>query len=330
MMFRRSSLAALGAAALLLYHARAYGQETNWGKWGPDDEIGTLNYITPEVILHAATLVKQGKVINLGLPVEPGHPTGGARRGRIYRYMTSTAQGAGNAPGFAEDHLFAPIHGPTHWDGLGHIFGDGKLYNGFDAQKNISPHGVHKCGIHNAADKVVTRGVLVDIARYKGVKWLDFGYRVTPEDIKAAAKKQGVDFRQGDVVLVRTGWMRRFYELGWDAYNGATPGIGWEVTQWLKKIKASAVGVDNTNVEVKDPKQGNDPVATANIGHPEMGQPNHFELLHNQGMMIGDLMYLDELAADCAADGVYEFLFVGVPLNLPNATGSPINPQAIK
>ncbi len=318
--------------------------ETNWGKWGADDQIGTLNYITPEAILHAVSLVKKGEVYHLALPVESGHPSGTAREGRIYRYMLSTGQGKQKGVGYAEDQLFTPIHGPTHWDGLAHVYGEGKMYNGVDARTYATPKGALRNGIHNAVTKVVTRGVLVDIARLKAVSALPGDYIVTPGDIEAAARKQGVSFRQGDVVLVRTGWMAVWYEkskhagsrfgvlrpddIHWVEAPGeaSSPGIGWATSQWLKQIRAAAVGVDTLNVEIMPPE----PEATRIVGQPEWDMPIHYELIRNQGMMSGDLFYLDELAEACASDGVYEFLFVAQPLNIINATGSPVSPLAIK
>ncbi len=313
-----------------------YAADTNWGKWGAEDQVGTLNYITPEVIRNAVSLVRKGVIYNRAFPIEPGQPTGPSREGRIYRYMFSTAQGTRQSPGFAEDQLFTPVHGPTHWDGLGHLCGEGKLYNGYDAGTYVTSAGVLRNGIHNVANRMVTRGVLFDIARYKGVKRLTSGYVITVADMEGAARKQGVSFRQGDIVLVRTGITYAWYEegnkgflfprpggKGWDE---RLPGIGWGVSQWLKDIHAAAVGVDTVNVEVVPPE----PEAGQKIGQPDWDNAIHYELIRNQGMMLLDNAYLDELAEACAADGVYEFLFVGGPLNLINATGSPASPLAIK
>ncbi len=301
--------------------------ETNWGKWGPDDQVGTQNYITPEIIRHAVSLVKRGDIYHLALPVEPEQPSGSSRTGRVYRYMTSTGQAAGGAPATAEDHLFTPVHGTTHWDGLAHVYGEAKLYNGYDARTYATPAGALKNGVHNVANKMVTRGVLVDIARYKGVKRLAGDHLITPEDIEKAARMENVSFRRGDVVLIRTGWLSVWYEQGKTAfYRSGSPGIGWEVSQWLKRIQAVAVGVDTLNVEFMPCE----PKAAQLVGQPDWSMPIHYELIRNQGMMILDLAYLDELAEACARDGVYEFLFVGEPLNLTNATGSPASPLAVK
>lgn len=296
----------------------------NWGKWGPNDEIGTLNYITPEVVRHAASMVKQGKVFGLGVPYDMKSPRGSTRV--IQHYMTSTAQGAGQKPGFAEDVLTTISHGTTHWDGIGHMFAHGKLYNGYDVETNAIDRGLLKCGIHKTSDKVVTRGVLIDLARHFGVRHLASDHLITVADVEGAARKQGVAFRQGDVILIHSGWEIVWYEQGMATFWRASPGIGWEVSQWLKKIKASAFGSDTDSNEIIPCE----PDTPAKVGVPGWKLPIHVELNRNQGMLLGDHIFLTELAKDCATDGVYEFMFVGPPLNLLNGTGSPINPLAIK
>lgn len=325
-----ANLMKMSLGLVILHYGLAslvFSGDKNWGKWGEDDQIGTLNYITSDVVQYAATLAKTGKVFNLALPVEPESPSGGPRYGRINRYMVTIGKGDGQYedPGLAEDHLFVPVHGPTHWDGLAHIFGDGKLYNGYEAKTHVTWRGALKDGIHHAASKIVTRGVLIDIARYKEVKWLESGCAVTPQDIEKAAERQGVSFRSGDAILIRTGYISRWHDEGRAAFYDGSPGIGWETSQWLKQIQAAVVAVDNMEVEVVPAEAG----SAAKIGQ-SWGMPIHYELLRNQGMMIGDWFWLDELAEDCARDGVYEFLFAAPPLNILNGSGSPANPLAIK
>ena len=298
---------------------------SNWGKWGPDDELGTLNYITPEVVRHAAALVKQGKTFGLGLPYDMKSPRGSTRV--IQHYMTSTAQGAGGKPGFAEDVLTTWVHGTSHWDGIGHMFAQGRLYNGYDVETNATERGLLKCGIHKAADKVATRGVLIDLARHLGVRHLARDHLITVADMEGAARKQRVEFRKGDMILVHTGWDIVWQEQGPAGYwSRGSPGIGWEVSQWLKRVKAAAFGSDCESNEIIPCE----PDAPVKAGCPGFQLPIHVELNRNQGMLLGDHIFLTELAKDCAADGVYEFMFVGPPLNLLNGTGSPINPLAIK
>jgi kynurenine formamidase len=183
-----------------------------------------------------------------------------------------------------------------------------------------------KNGIQHATRKLVSRGVLLDIARYKGVPRLDAGYPITPADLEGAASKQGVTFRPGDILVIRTGWITIFREKGKAAFEAGEPGIGWAASQWLKKQRVAAVAADNEFVEVLPAE----PDAARKAGQPGFDKPIHYELIRNQGMPIGELFQLEELAEACASDGTYEFLLVAQPMKLINATGSPINPLAIK
>lgn len=309
---------------LFLFSEITFSQN-NWSKWGKEDQIGTLNYITPEVITYASSLVKKGAVYSLALPLSSYQPSPNRR---LQRFMTDTGQGSssGRYPLWLEDWISLPCHGTTHWDGLGHVFGEGKIYNGYNAETYITPEGALKNGIHNARNKIVTRGVLIDLAQHKKLEYLPAGYVITPKDIMETARIQGVTFRQGDILLIRTGWINVFYKDDEDVFMKSEPGIGWELSQWLKNQKISAVALDNLNAEV-NPCEGE---AGKNIGYPDFKYPIHYELIRNQGMLVGELFRLDALAKDCAGDGVYEFLFIASPLNLTNATGSPINPIVIK
>jgi kynurenine formamidase len=312
----------------------AQANDNNWRKWGADDQAGTLNYITPEVMRHAAKLVKKGLVYSLSIPVAANQPS---QDRQLEVFQLTTGQGTGSEPKWLGDHLILPLHGTTHWDSLAHVFGDGKMYNGYDAAANITAAGALKNGIHHAARKIVTRGVLLDIARYKGVKRLDQGYVITREDMEGAAKKQGVTFRPGDVVLIRTGWLSIFRELDqtniydpkmkeWKTFHRNEPGIGWDAAQWLKAQRSAAVAADNLHLEALPAE----PKSAQQIGHPGYEMPVNYELIRNQGMTLGKLFQLDELSEACAADGVYEFLFIAPPMKITNGTGSPTNPVAIK
>jgi kynurenine formamidase len=293
-------------------------QANNWGKWGPNDEVGTLNYITPEVVRQAAALVKQGKVYSLAIPLDPGNAIWGTRQ--VLHFMTATGQNAGRGGAYSDDYLSMPTHGTTHWDSLAHFFGDGKMYNGYDPQKEITSAGVTKNAVGRAANRIVTRGVLLDIARYKGGS-LDPRYEITVGDLEGAAQKQNVAVRPGDALLNRTGWLRMWAKDP-AAFRATEPGIGWDAGQLLKQKQVAVVASDNLSVESLPAK----PETARRAGVPGFENPLHYELIRNQGMMLGEIFNLEELAAD----GVYEFMFVAQPLNLIKATGSPINPLAIK
>ncbi len=330
----KSTFLLLLLLSVLLAAPNVQGADTNWGKWGADDQMGTLNYITPEVTRNATGLVKKGVVYSLSLPVAANQPSPDRR---LERYMLTTGQEAGPEPRWLGDQLSLPLHGTTHWDSLAHVVGEGKMYNGYDASKNITAQGALKNGIQNAARKLVTRGVLLDIARFKGVKRLDAGYMVTPEDVEATARREGVSFRQGDVVLIHTGWLSVFRELdstdvydsktkAWKLFHANEPGIGWGLAQWLKGQRSAAVAADNVYLEALPSA----PQAAEQAGCPGYTMPINYELIRNQGMTVGKLFQLDGLAEACAADGVYEFMFVAAPMKLNNGTGSPTNPLAIK
>jgi len=167
---------------------------TNWGKWGPKDQLGAWNYITPEKTAAAAKLVKKGKIFNLAIDLKPNQP---GWTGRWYRhtfdYILPALDPAGGI-GFADDAITMHQQYSTQWDGFPHSFYSGKMYNGYDAAK-VTALGTAELSIHQWADKIATRGILLDIAKYKGVDNLEKGYVITPEDLEAARAeiKQQVD-----------------------------------------------------------------------------------------------------------------------------------------
>ena len=312
--------AAVLAASLLAGVLGA--QSNNWGKWGPNDELGTLNYITGEVIRQAAALVRKGKPYSLAIPLDPGQPIWGTRQ--VLHFMTATGQNTGRGAAYSDDYISMPLHGTTHWDSLAHFFGEGKMYNGYDPQKEITPNGVTKNSVGRAASRIVTRGVLLDVARYKGGT-LGPSYEITVADLEGTANRQKVSVRSGDAILIRTGWLR-MWSKNPAAFQSTEPGIGWAGSQWLKQKQIAVLAADNLSVEVLPAK----PDASKQIGLPGYEYPLHYELIRNQGTMLGEIFDFEELAQACATDGAYEFLFVAQPLNVVRGTGSPVNPLAIK
>ncbi|MBI3665906.1 MAG: cyclase family protein [Acidobacteria bacterium] len=311
-----------GLLATLAMAAALEAQPSNWGKWGPKDEAGALNYITPEVVRRAANLVRQGKVYSLAIPLAPGNAIWGARQ--VLHFMVATGQNAGTGAAYADDYISMPLHGTTHWDSLSHFFAAGKMYNGYDAQKEITPNGVTKNAVGRAANRIVTRGVLLDVARYKGSE-LDPRYEITAEDLEATARRENIEIRPGDALLLRTGWLR-MWSKDPAAFRASEPGIGWGATEWLARKQIAVVAADTLSVEVQPTR----PEFSRAIGQPGFANPIHVELLRNLGVMMGEIFNLEELAEACAADRSYEFFFVAQPLNLVDSTGSPVNPLAIK
>ncbi|MGI9604667.1 MAG: cyclase family protein [Acidimicrobiales bacterium] len=298
----------------------------NWGRWGDDDQRGTLNHITPEKVREGAALVSKGKVFSLQLPLDTGGPqTGSFGRVNAVHQMVATGTdhtlGRQDWPlewGVADDTLFLFLQGGTQWDALGHIFHKGKMYNGYDASL-VSSKGAEKNGIEN--QKVVaSRGVLLDMPQVFGVEHLMPGTAITPEHLDAACELHGVEVGTGDIVLIRTGDMERRRNLpGWDGYAaGDSPGLSLTSSPWLAEREVAAIATDTWGAEVRPNEIENS------------FQPLHLVMIVNMGLFVGEIWYLDELAADCRDDGVYEFQLVAPPLHIPRAVGSPLNPQAIK
>lgn len=299
----------------------------NWGRWGDDDQLGTLNYITPQKIVDASGLVKQGKVLSLAIPFDDNGPqTGSFGRFNPIHFML---QDGGDVSIGAQDHLpniqytddavTMPLQCATQWDALAHILYRGKMYNGYEAH-HVNSTGAKKNGMENAKDKIVSRGVLLDIPRYKGKQWLDPGEAVYPEDLDGAAALGKVSVGTGDIVLVRTGQIGQVRADGsWGEYSGGSaPGLGVDCAQWICEHEIAGYATDTWGTEVI-------PNET-----PDIFQPLHMILIVHAGVLVGEIFDLEGLAEDCASDGVYEFLFVAPPLPITGAVGSPINPQAIK
>ncbi|MBH0237709.1 cyclase family protein [Methylobrevis albus] len=307
--------------------AEASRKLSNWGRWGEDDHSGTLNFVEPQHIVEAAKLIRKGKAFALGIPLDSKGPQNGLFGGRfnpIHQMLaTGTDAVAGNQDWnglrYADDTLNLCVQGATHWDALGHIFYEDKAYNGHDARL-IDSRGLGVLGIEHSRDKMNGRGVLLDIARFKGVDYLEDGYGISNAELDACAAAQGVEIRRADFVIVRTGQMEQRLKTGdWGGYAGGdAPGVKFENCYWCHEKEIAAICSDTWGVEVRPNETG------------EANQPWHWVVIPAMGLCMGEIFYLKELAEDCAADGIYEFFFCGPPLVITGGTGSPINPQAIK
>jgi len=300
---------------------RALGQRlSNWGRWGADDERGTTNFITPDKLVAAAALVRTGKVFDLGIPFGADGPQPGRRRINPVLLMSETGadQDWPGAFHFSDDFVFMPLQAASQWDGLAHVFYDDQLYNGFPAS-DVSPHGAKHCSIDKQAKGIAGRGVLVDIARLRGVEWMGAGEVITPDDLDAACERQGVTVGSGDILLVRTGWRRKFLvERNPLEWMSSEPGLGVDCCAWLHEREVAAVASDNWAIEVLPGEL------------PDERMPVHMVLIRDMGMTLGEMFDLEALAADCAADGISEFLLCAPALKIANAVGTPLNPLAVK
>ncbi|MFC2066867.1 cyclase family protein [Chloroflexota bacterium] len=294
----------------------------NWGRWGDDDERGAINFITPEVLKSALTSVKKGKVYSLAVPLQMNNAprlTFGGRRAACVHLMSldggdfaaGTRRAGSDGVETADDYLFLALHSTTHIDALCHCWIDDKLYGGFSGN-TVRSNGARYCGI-DKVKWIVARGVLLDIAKYRGVDILERGYAITPADLDGCAAQEGVTFKSGDVLLIRTGWINAYPQdpNGWD--KGGRPGIGVATLPWIVEKEICAIGADNTGVEVSPPED------------PNKVAPAHVELLRNRGVYLMEVLSLDELARD----ETYEFLFMAAPLSITGGAGSPLNPLAI-
>jgi len=302
-------------------------QLKNWGKWGPDDELGTLNYVQPADLVKAAALVRKGKAFSLALDFNQFGPQKGWG-GRFNPIHTMLATGTDAVAGrqqsmqiqYADDMVTMPLQCGTQWDGLGHIFYENYMWNGYDCRE-VTSFGAQKCGIEKTKDRMVGRGVFLDVARALGKDALDDGYAITSADLDKAAAAHGVQVRRGDYVIVRTGQMEAKLAAGsWDGYPGGdAPGFSFETLEWIRSREIAAIASDTWGCEVRP-----------NESEPGINQPWHWITIPIMGLTMGEIFYLAELSKDCAADKVYEFLFVAPAIPITGAVGSPTNPLAIK
>lgn len=304
-------------------------QVRNWGRWGPHDEIGTLNYITPAKIAEACRLVTAGAVFALGIPLQRQGPQSGtrARFNHIHTMFRDGGDQPKDAAGVAEmqgyggsdDWIVMPLQCVTQWDSLAHVFDSGKMYNGYDATL-VTSSGAARNSIDKTRDKIVGRGVLLDVARYKGKPLLEAGYAITVEDLEGTAAAEGVQVQSGDILLVRTGFMSTYLRKNdWSGFDlDLSPGVSVHAAPWLHAKQIAAIASDNYAVEVRPSEL------------PPFRSPFHICAIPNMGLTLGEIFNLEALAADCAADGRYAFLLVAPPLPVTNAVGTPINPYAMK
>jgi kynurenine formamidase len=302
------------------------GRLSNWGRWGADDELGTLNLITPARRAAAAGCVADGVAYSLALELRDDLPQpAGSGRLNAQHFMTATAEdvtaGANETAG-ADDAVLLAVHGSTHWDALSHIFHDGVMFNGASARE-VTALGARRNSIVPAARRLVARGVLVDVARHHGVEALGERHAVGGDELQGVLEAQKIEPEPGDVLLVRTGHLGQTKREGsWQAFaqRGATmpvqPGLDVSCLPVLHELGVAALACDNWAVEHL---AGGDPRF-----------PFHEVALVHMGMILGEMFELDELAAACARDRRYDFMLAAAPLPIRGGVGGPANPIAVR
>lgn len=293
---------------------------SNWGRWGADDERGATNLITPERLVAAGGLIRKGAVFDLGIPLDSDGPQPGGARINPIRLMSENGQEQVLPGGYrwADDYVFMPLQAGSQYDGLAHVHYDDLLYNGHPGD-SVTVKGAAFNGIQHQAKGIAGRAVLLDIARLKEVDWLPAGTVITPADLDAACAAHDVTVGPGDILLFRTGYRRKFLtERDPASFMAGEPGLGLATAQWLRDHDVAVVGSDNWAVEVLPGERDG---ALFEL---------HMILIRDMGLTLAELLDLEELAEDCAADGVYEFFFAGPPLKFTRGIGTPVNPLAIK
>jgi len=301
---------------------RIFDEVSNWGRWGWEDERGTLNYLTPERIAAAGRLVKTGRQVSCArdFPVAPGpeNPTPALH----HIVMGGDDPCAHGVPGLevSLDFIGIAYHGlaSSHIDALCHVFVEGKMYNGFPAT-DVRSTGARHNSIMAAKDGIVGRGVLLDIPRLRGEPFVALDRPVTAADLTAAETAQGVRVGEGDILLVSVGrdeQKRQQPHRPGEEY--ALAGLDPECIPWLHKRRIAVLGSD----AVHDPSPPVHPIEGWRI-------PVHMCALGGMGLHLLDNLHLADLEKVCAAEKRWEFLLTIAPLRIARGTGSPVNPIAV-
>ena len=313
-----------GAACATLAVAEPQSAPTPMGdkwwpsEWGPNDQRGAVNRITPQKTLEAAQLIQSGKIYQLGRLYEHGMPIPGKRHYSITIPGLPTGPPVGTNQMVSNDELVSGEIGQvgTQFDGMGHVGcrvnGEDIFYNGFKLSEFGTPYGLEKLGVENAG-VFFTRGILLDVCGLRNADRLPNGYVVTPDDLQSCLEKHDLEIRPGDIVLIRTGhgklWMKDN-----ETYGAGEPGLGVAGAKFLTDRKVSLIGADTWGIEAV-------PHENKEILFP----------VHQWNLTRNGVYHLENLDLEAlAADGVHEFCFVFSPLRLKGATGSPGNPIAVR
>lgn len=304
---------------------------SNWGRWGDDDRLGTLNLITPEVRRGAVQAVRSGRAVSLARDLNPERPdplhsgvTNVQRRSKVGEVRHLLGREA-RWDAIAEEIVLSPHGGNAHLDGLGHYYWDGTFYNGFPASASNDEVGSAHLSVAQASEGIITRGVLLDIAGLFGVDYVERGYAITKGDLLAAEQRQGVRVGAGDALLIHTGNAAALEQFG-PLYatpdpgplDGVQAGLDISCLPYLSERDVSVMGTDGTH-DVQ-------PGQSADF---DFVRPIHSVSLVAMGLWLMDNLDLTALAAACTDAQQWEFLFTALPWRFVGATASPLNPVAV-
>jgi kynurenine formamidase len=298
---------------------------SNWDRWRRDDGLGMLNLVDEGKRIEGRDAIRTGQAISLGFELREGvpQPTGSGRINpqHLMTELPSDTPPGWDGPVFADDQLTMAVHAATHWDALSHCFHGGKMFGEIDAAEVTTKGAAHN-DIVPAARRLVTRGVLADVAGHRGVEVLPDGHGIGAEELREVLDAQGVEVRPGDALLIRTGLLGATLRSGaWDKFaeHGDffpnTPGVAVDALPLLHDLGVCAIACDNWAVE------------QLTGGAPLF--PVHELALVYMGMLLGENFELDALAEACAAAGRWEFFFAGQPLPIRGGVGGPVNPMAV-
>lgn len=303
---------------------------TNWGKWGADDEVGSLNYLDSGQVLRAAQNIRKGEVFTL--QIQMGHPNGDPlwpprtpmEKSMVLDESSWDGPEAPDFPGgvhYADDKATLYLQGSTQYDALGHLWYEGRIWNGYDARSTIG--GLERASVLAIAERgVVGRGVLIDVARHRGKDVLAKGETFDHGDLEEVAAAQGVTIEPRDILLIRTGFIPYWYTVTPEEFfEGLNePGLTYsrELVEWFQRMEIPNLVTDTCGNEVTyEPKTG-------------VLLPLHAALMRNLGVTLTEMAWLDDLADACAADGQYAFMYAAAPLKVRGGAGAPVNPIVIR
>jgi kynurenine formamidase len=303
---------------------------SNWGRWGDSDEVGSLNFLTNQEVLRGVRAVRSGKVFTCGEVI--GNPEGdplfpGRTPVKIETTVDKSSYVRGDMsslPGgveFTDDRIEMALQGSTQFDALGHVWFDDKMWNGYPASD--SDGGLKRASVLPLAQRgVVGRGVLLDMAAYRGKPYLEKGDLLGLEDLLGCAEKQGVVIEKHDILCLRIGFLQLLHVQGPEKFyeDFLEPGLTYspELVNWFHRMEIPCLATDTLSNETNI-----DPAVNVQI-------PLHCALMRNLGIAFNEVCNFENLAKDCHADGQWDFLYAAAPLKVAEATGAPVNVLAIK